>query len=266
MTTSLKFAIMKRQPTPKNMLNQTFRDLGFSENEIKIYLALLPLGKSPSSILGKRTGIQRSTAKYTCQQLVQKGLLNVIEKNGAFIYGAEPPERFFQKMEQQKKALELKQAKFARIMSEINTLRNPESVLPQVKFFEGREGYIEFCEHSLQCKSKEILFATDMDLFRNIVTPEYDENHYIPTRLNAKIKLRLLAVRSPLTEKMQSKDQEELRETRFLPKLFPIKNTLFLFDDVTTLISNEQFPSCVMIRSAEIAQMMRTFFEIMWGK
>ncbi len=57
-------------------MKNTLKDLGLSSKEIDIYLTLLPIGKASASVIAYRTGISRSTAKYICNQLVQKRLFS----------------------------------------------------------------------------------------------------------------------------------------------------------------------------------------------
>lgn len=247
------------------MIEQSLREYGLNENEIRIYLTLLKRGPSPSSILGKHTGIQRNSAKYACLQLVKKGLLSFVEKNNTFIYSPEPPEVLVQKLHFEKKAIEEKMNNMDRVVSELKKLVNPQSTLPTVKFFEGKDAYIQFSEETLKCKKKEILFLTDMDKFRSIVSEKYDTKTFIPRRIEKGIHIRILTNKSKLTQKMQLLDKSQKRSIRFLPPKYPVAESMYVYDDVTMLISNVDYPSCVMIRSSEITTMMRSMFENMWA-
>jgi len=186
-------------------------------------------------------------------------------KGNTFIYSPEPPERILHLLSERQKEIDQKRDQANRILGDLHAIMNPNTVLPKVKFYQGKEGYREFAERSLKCKSKEILFCTSMENFRSILTEKYDRENYIPTRLENDIHLRLITPRTKLTQKMKEVDFDVKRETRFFPNQFNIANTLFIFDDVTTLISNEGHPSCVMITSEEITNMMKMIFEFMWS-
>lgn len=247
-------------------MKETLKKLDLSDTEINVYLALLPLGKAQASVIGYRTKQKRSTVRHACQRLVEKGLIRMKKQGNTFVFIAEPPEKIIYLLEEESRKVQDKKDEMSRIIGEIKAIMNPSIILPKIKFLTGKEGFVQFCEESLQCKNKEILFLTSMEHYRNIVTKEYDTEHYIPERIKKKIFLRLLCVRTPLTEEMKREDKEKLREIRFLPKKYFIKNTLFIFDEITTLISNETNPSCVMIRSQEITDTMRTFYEFAWDK
>ena len=115
------------------MIKQTLKKLGLKDKEIQIYLAILPLGSVPASILGKRTGMNRSTAQYICQQLVQKGLLTVIEKNGNFVYSVESPENILLLLERQKSEIEEKQTQANKIIETCKKLKELDDKNAQVR-------------------------------------------------------------------------------------------------------------------------------------
>ena len=246
-------------------MESLLKSLWLENNEAEIYLAAMSVWSSPASVIARKINIPRSSARFTCEQLVKKQLMTSFQKGNTKYFTAEPPEKLQSLIDIQKVVLNKKQTDLLAIMQNLKDIYNPTAQLPKVDFFEDKQWFINFCEKSLECENKEILFITSMENFRNIVTEKYDKEHYIPTRLKKNIYLKLLCVKSPLTEKMQKDDKNQKRETRFLPKEFNIKNTIFIFDDKVTLISNERYPTCVMITSVEIAEMLKTLYWFMWA-
>lgn len=246
-------------------IEQTLMDLGFDKKERQVYMSLLPLGQGTATQLGKRTGIQRSTTKYYLDKLVERGVVSVLAQNKTFIYTAEPPKKIIQNLELKKQEVTHQIEKAGRIVSELEKIINPSSTLPKVRFFEGTNSYLSFTEESLKCKDKEILYINNVDAYRNVIPDEYVDNSYIKTRVEKNIHLKLLAVRSPHAEEYKARDKKENRETRFFPKNFFFEHTIFIFDDTTTIVSNRDYPSCVMITSKDITETMRTLFNFMWS-
>ena len=74
-------------------IKKVLERLWLNDKEIKIYLTSLYIWSSPASILWQKNNIARTTAKYTCQSLVEKWLLSVVEKWNSSIYSPEEPER-----------------------------------------------------------------------------------------------------------------------------------------------------------------------------
>ena len=200
------------------------------------------------------------------QSLFERGLVSFYKKNRAVVYKLESPDKFSHLLNLEKEVIREKEDRLGRIISELKVKTNPDIVLPKVEFFEGKKGYIDFAERSLECKSKEILFITSIDHFRGIVTTKYDTQKYIPTRLRKDIHLKLLTPRTTTTIDMKKNDKLEKRETRFIPEKFKIRNTIFIFDNSVALVSNKENPSCVLVTSREISHTLRKLFFFMWSK
>jgi len=58
------------------MINKILKDLGFSEKEIEVYLAVLQEGKTTPAKVAKLTGINRSTIYSICKDLVTKQVIS----------------------------------------------------------------------------------------------------------------------------------------------------------------------------------------------
>jgi len=121
------------------MLHETLSALGLNEKEIEIYLASLTLGTSVASVLANRTKITRSTEQYTCQQLVKKGLMTVVEKGNTFLYTPESPDKLLYFIDQEREVLDNREDQVNRIIGDLKSRMNPHSVLPKVRFYEGEE-------------------------------------------------------------------------------------------------------------------------------
>ena len=74
-------------------INKVLESIWLNEKEIKIYLTSLSMWQNPASILWSKNNINRSTAQYTCNQLVEKKLMNIIQKWNTFLYWPEDPEK-----------------------------------------------------------------------------------------------------------------------------------------------------------------------------
>ena len=69
------------------------RDAGLTENESKVYLALLDFGPSLAGIISRKTGLHRRTVYDTTEMLIKKGLIGYILKNNRRLFEAASPAR-----------------------------------------------------------------------------------------------------------------------------------------------------------------------------
>ena len=67
-------------------------DLGLTNAEIKVYLALLELGTTKAGLIIRKTSLQNSVVHLTLLKLVEKGFVSFIKKGGVKEYSASNPE------------------------------------------------------------------------------------------------------------------------------------------------------------------------------
>ena len=73
------------------MIEQELRDLGFTDNEVKVYLALLRIGRGKAGRISKECSLERTSTYNALKKLQEKGLVSyVIEANRKIFAVAEP--------------------------------------------------------------------------------------------------------------------------------------------------------------------------------
>mgnify|MGYP001587379715 FL=1 len=68
-------------------------ELGLTENEARVYVALVELGESPASAVARKARVNRSVAYSTLESLLGKGLCSFVIKGGVKVFVPSPPER-----------------------------------------------------------------------------------------------------------------------------------------------------------------------------
>lgn len=111
-------------------------EFGLSELEAEAYEAALGLGTFPASILGNRVGIPRSTARYTCESLVHKGLMIETKKANTKLFVAENPAKLFALYNNEEERLIRRKEQLSNTVKELQQTYNPHAKLPKVTFYE----------------------------------------------------------------------------------------------------------------------------------
>lgn len=73
------------------MALQILRQIGLTEGEIKVYVALLEIGEATKTALAKRSGIAPSNIYDVTNRLLEKGIISRVEKNGVAHFHAAHP-------------------------------------------------------------------------------------------------------------------------------------------------------------------------------
>lgn len=111
-------------------------EFGLSALESEAYEIALGLGIFPASIIGNRLGIPRSTARYTCESLVHKGLMIETKKANTKLFVAENPTKLFSMLHAEEERLARKKEQLTDIVKELQGIYNPDAKLPRVTFYE----------------------------------------------------------------------------------------------------------------------------------
>lgn len=248
------------------MIEKKLEQLGLNKNEVKIYLAILPLGTAVSSTLARKTGLAKSTANYTCLQLAKKGLITKSQKKNYFVFTANNPDRIKLLLEIQKREISKKEREAESIAIELQSIFNPSTNLPKVRFFEGPEQIIEMLNEVLS-------FDTTLFVAAKI---EKDMHPLVKTYLNGIYEENRRKKKSP-TYLLYNNDQEtndyKALETRknayslFVPESnFPFRATCHIYQGRVAFYSFARHDMTgVIIENENIFEMQKALFKLSWN-
>lgn len=245
-------------------LVKQLQQFGFSEKEARLYLCLSELGPSTIQDIAKYSKISRSTTHILCEQLKKKGFIGETHKGKKRLLFIEDLSRFRDVIDGEKFQLNMKEMALGNLIANLHNLHPTHNDTPKVRFYEGAEGFIKICERSLQKAKGTMYFVSSMPDYYRVTTQQYGQDYYVPTRVEKKIKIRILAPKDEYTEKLKQNDVKELRQTKFLPPTHPFKSTMFIYGDEFSLISSHAPFLGVVVESKELAHFMTQLFHIMW--
>ncbi len=249
----------------KNMIEQTLLHLGLNPTEIKVYLTLLQTGTSPASAVGKRTDMPPSTARYTCKQLVQMGIVTMGTKQNTLLFTAREPENLNILLEKEQNILKRKTDGLNKIVGDLKKLYNPHSTLPKVRFCEGVEGLISILDDTLTSK-KPIYSALKLT---NDIHPDvfiYLEKKYIPTRTKLRNRGFSLLNDNPMTQKYRENDQIFNRTSLMIPEEdFPFDQLMQIYGNkVAFYYSKKEGSGGVIIEDENVRNTQFSLFKMAW--
>ena len=244
------------------------QQFGLSPKEAKVYLASLALGPSSVQNLSRLSKVNRATVHIICDKLKEKRILAETRQGKKRLLFAEEPEKIKTFIEDEKSQLQLMENALEILIPKIQDFRSNQKTSdkrPNVRFYEGIEGFAEVCERSLNKAKNEILFASSLDSFRDIINPDYDLGYYIPTRVKKGIRMKALLAKTKITKTLQTLDKNELRETRFIPKKFNFKSTIFIYENEFSMITSQAPFIGIVAQSKELTETMRQMFKFIWN-
>lgn len=176
-------------------------ELGLSDKEASVYLAMLELGPASVQDIAKKSGVNRTTSYLTIEALRKRGLTSSAQRGAKTLYTAESPSRLAAVLNRERQEIEEKKRKLEESIPYFLALYNAIEGKPQVRFFEGEEG-IGAVRELMQRSRGEFLSFTAVDE-GTLRLSEIDEpqRHRMARRVGGRLIYSLKpGIRPPRTE------------------------------------------------------------------
>lgn len=244
------------------MINE-LKGIGLSENEAKVYMAMLELGPSAVTEIAAKAGINRPTAYFQIDLLKKKGLASTRNRGAKQQFIAESPDGLRTLIQKEAKQLEVKKTELEQLLPELKTMYNLSDDKPVVKFFEGVDGLLKMQEEFLKCKEKKLIGVASLDeLFK--IFPKHSQE-YSDQRIRKKISTRLIYTTSK-GKILKEKDKAALRESKYVaPSKLPFSADITVFDDKVAIAALKGKISGTIIQHKEIANSFKALLELAWN-
>jgi sugar-specific transcriptional regulator TrmB len=236
-------------------------NLGFSDKEASVYLALLELGPSTTTEISRKAGINRTTGYDILESLSNDGLVNPIGKTKTQKFVAENPDKVIIFLENKIKQGEERLKNAYNLLPELFSIYNTEEK-PKVKYYEGIEKIKEIFNDTLTANIEIVGYAVGTDAFEAI--GEDYLRDYFKKRIVKNIKVRVIVPDDLDTLKVIAHDKKELRQSLIVPRdKFYFTTETNIYNNKILIISwKEKF--AVLIESKEIADAQKKVFELAW--
>ena len=240
-------------------------NLGLSEAEIKIYVKLLELGRVSITELAHSLGMNRVTAHFNIQSLIDQGLITQVKQGRSRELTAQPPEALKYLIEQKDKQLKSLHEQFDSALPALSNLmpagtegRNKFDV----KFYQGTSGARAIYREVL--KTKELRSYVNV----NSVFTLFPENQrlFIDAMRRQNMVMREIVDDSQKTKE----DIKKCDPARYFYKFFPSDwqhsdiYDYMMFDGKTAMIAGTKEPNGIIITNAEMYRSGVALFELLW--
>lgn len=243
-----------------NHLIEPLKNLGLTEKEAKVYLALLQLGAATAYSIAKKSGLKRPTAYVIAEELVEKGLI-------VHVPGEDPRQFIARSPESVLEAQETRLSKVKQVLPELKSLQKNTSDKANTLYFEGISGLQQAYQHrrkELQNKQVVGFFASAEDASDELNQVFYEYNAY---RERHNIQTKGLTVDTANLESYTQwlKSDTSHNVFKFLPAdLYDSKVSIESCDDQFVRITLFESVQTIIIESPKLAKALREVFELTW--
>lgn len=237
--------------------NEVLQELGLSEAESKVYIALLETGSTLAGPVIKKTGLHRGTTYQILQRLKEKGLVSSIIKGKKQYFEPANPNRLMD-------VLKEKEEKLQSVLPALNQKLEESKEKQEVTVYYGIKGIRSVMDKMLEelKPNREYFDFGVSGLFRDFMGPYWD----LWQKKKREYGIKSFVI---FTEELKQKNpgliKDYFGQARFHPKEYSsITDTMIYRDTVLLLIWTAKPPIAVVIKNKDNAESYKNQFKLMW--
>ena len=229
-------------------ISPTLQKLGFEEQEVKTYLALLDLGESTATKLAERTGLGRVHMYQIINRLIERGLASYIVKNNVKYFSASDPETLLKDIQQKEQDLQ-------EILPELKARQKKLVPETKVEIYRGREGINTIFKMILRDKKSYFILGGAQEACSIF---KLENTIFVKRAEKLKLLGKILA---------RKKDQffiSKNEDYRFIPEHLISSTTQMLWENKTAIFVWSEPYYAVLIDNEEITKSNLATFNYLW--
>lgn len=239
-------------------ISDALKNLGLSEKEARVYVALLKLGRASAYGVADEAGLKKPTTYVILGELMQKGLALKIPRIRKQLFVAKPPDEFFAEAEER-----LRVAKS--VLPELMAMAEKPEQKFRTLHFEGERGMeTMFDIINKRAQGKEILgfYAREAEGIPEDLREYFHEFNEKRKRLG--IRLRGMTPDDPSLAWYKDRLDYFVYTFKFLnPKDYLSDCSIEIGDSFIQIFSLRRLQG-IHVENADIAETMRQIFEMLW--
>lgn len=245
-------------------MENILEEIGLTQNETKVYMALNRLGTSSIGPIVNKANITNSKIYIILEKLIKKGLVSHILINNVKHYKTSDPRKILEFMEEKRKTIVKQEKQIEKIIPALLLEQQTNSSDRVVEVLEGFNGIKTAREKTLNLmKEKNELLILGASKFSTSQYEYYWENFH-KRRIKKKIKCRYLMYAE--TKDKEGKKREKWKYTKVKYMKNPTKNPIRIdiFLDYIDIAIDADKPFVISIKSKEVSDSFKKYFEDLW--
>lgn len=241
-------------------IEDILKELGFKENEVKVYICLTQLGEATAAHVGKKADLPRTTAISILEKLKNENYLTTNRYKGVTYYWVESPKTIVDSFENKVEA--------AKGLNDLLTdLYRSESNFPYAQVYDTKTAIKLFIEKSLiSMKKKSIIHTIDAPNRGNYmkIYSENVENTMAKQKMKKGIVTYTLIPHGTFSKIADYKTENQIIKIREMPAGINFTASFWFLDDMMVHFSGNP-PFVAAIRHEGIVSSMKSVYDFIWN-
>lgn len=239
-------------------ITSILEDIGLSEKEVAVYIAMLQLGEETASRISEIAELNRVTTYTLLKSLQEKGFCSIFEKNNVQYFKPIKPENIA-------KLLQEKKEKVQTIVPLLKQKQKTVTDKPEVMMFEGKKGVVSALEILIEDakKTKEVFGYGNFEVANKAI--EYESLHWRKMRIKHKIKIKAVVNKVIQIEEYKTlKGYKELTKVKENPILEKIKSYSLFSENYAGILLLHGELKVILIKDKATAEKEKFVFDMLW--
>lgn len=246
------------------MLLKRLEEIGLTEGEVKVYLALLKLGTTKTGVLALKAGVSSSKVYKILDRLEKKGLVGHVIKGKIKYFRALELERLLDYLNEKEKELFEKKKLIEEMLPELKKEQLASAKLNEATVYQGFKGVTNFFRNLVdELKPGDTYFVIGAYYGEDpqLKFKDFFRKHHL-RRIHKKIKVKMLAnydVKDTIFKIVKSHS-----EIKFLPQYLITNMEIVFYKNKTFIAIFTSEPVGFLIESEEATESFRKYFDAFW--
>ncbi len=248
------------------MEREILREIGLTDSETKVYLALLELGDSTRGEIVNTAGIAGSKLYEIIDKLQDRGLVSVYIKNKVKHFKPINPKQILGYLEDKKQKISKIEKEVKLILPNLLSLYGSSKEEQEVELLNGLKGLeIIFKEQVDMLEKGDICYVIGGTKGINEETVQgfFEKVHIWREEKKIKTKMLFNLRQKESTESLYSSKKYSLTETRYIFHTSPV--AINIYKDRTIIIIFGKKISAIQIKSQDVANSFIEYFKLLWA-
>jgi sugar-specific transcriptional regulator TrmB len=239
-------------------------DIGLTEGEVKVYLALLKLGASKTGPLATTAGVSSSKVYKILARLEKKGLVGHALKGDVKYFSALEPRRIMDYIDEKQVQLEDRKKLMEKMLPELEKQRKAASQKSEAHIYDGFRAVTNFFRNVLdELKPGETYYVIGAGYGKGEVPGLYQffYRHHLK-RADRKIRVKMLANYDTKNTLVETTSLNS--EIRFLPQYLITNMEIVFYKNKVFIAILTSEPKGFLIESDEAVKSFQAYFNALW--
>ncbi|MFC1753715.1 TrmB family transcriptional regulator [Thermoproteota archaeon] len=235
-------------------------EIGLTQGETKVYLALIRMGATKTGALAKEAEVSSSKVYKILDRLIKKGLAGHVTKGKTKYYSAMEPKRVLEYMEEKEKSLHEKKELVKKLVPQLELEQKMSGERTEAVIYEGAKAISNFFRNIIDELEPGEEYHVLGAKYSAGLRPFFYNHH--TRRAKKGIKLNMLA-NYEVKESLEPTTYVNAR-IRFLPQYLITDMGITFYKDKSFIIMWTKSPVGFLIKGEEAVKSFRSYFNALW--